>query len=307
MMIERDSRRDRTLPTFITLVVIAFVLMTVDVRSSQADLAGRIRSVALTVLAPMQRASAFVIDPIADLFDSLAGLATLRAESAALKAEVARLQAERASSADDLARLLVLEQVHDLLLEDASTTRTPANVIGRPDLSESSFIIDKGSKHGVAVGHPVVDPNGYVVGRVTEVSGGFSTVVPITQDREGVTVLVAGQNGILSSRLGTDLMVVEVFDAVEPLTEGDLVVTSSVSISFPSGLPVGEVAENAGLEGTALRARVAPFADFDTLRIVVVITWPPEPGIGEAVTTTTTAPDTSTTTSPDSTTTTGGG
>ena len=305
MVIDRP-RRDRTIPTFVTLVVIAFVLMTFDVRSSETDLAGSVRSVALTVLAPLQRASAFVIDPIADLFDSLAGLATLRAENAALRAEVARLQAAGAGFADDQARLQVLEQVQDLLLEDANTTRTPANVIGRPDLSESSFVIDKGSDHGVAVGHPVVDPNGYVVGRVTEVSGGFSTVVPISQDREGVTVLVAGQNGILTSRLGSDLMVVEVFDAIEPLSAGDLVVTSSVSISFPSGLPVGEVTDDAELEGTALQARVAPFADIDTLRVVLVITWPPEPGIAE--TTTTTSSEATTTTQPtDSTSTTEGG
>lgn len=303
MMIDREPRRDRTIPTFVTLVVIAFVMMTFDVRNTGGDLSGRVRSGALTILAPMQRASAFVIDPLADLFDSLASLATLRAENSALRAEVARLQAESAGSADDQARLQVLEQVHDLLLEDASTTRTPANVIGRPDLSESSFIIDKGSDQGVALGHPVVDPNGYVVGRVTEVSGGFSTVVPISQDREGVTVLVAGQNGILTSRLGSDLMVVEVFDAIESLSAGELVVTSSVSIAFPAGLPVGEVAEDATLEGTALQARVAPFADVDTLRVVVVITWPPEPGIGDATTTTTEA----TTTTTDGSTTTEGG
>jgi rod shape-determining protein MreC len=302
-MLDREPRRDRTLPTFVTLVVIAFLLMTFDVRTTGADLAGRIRSGALTFLAPMQRVSAFVIDPIADLLDSLAGLASLRAENAALRAEVARLQAEGAGFADDQARLQVLEQVHDLLLEDTTTARTPANVIGRPDLSESSFVIDKGSDDGVAIGHPVVDPNGYVVGRVTEVSGGFSTVVPISQDREGVTVLVAGQNGILTSRLGTDLMVVEVFDAIEPLHQGDLVVTSSVSISFPPGLPVGEVTEEAELEGTALQARVIPFANLDTLRVVLVITWPPEPGIGEATTTTTVSP----TTTDASTTTTEGG
>jgi cell shape-determining protein MreC len=134
----------------------------------------------------------------------------------------------------------------------------------------------------------VVDHNGYVVGRVTEVSGGFATVVPISQDREGVTVLVGGQNGILSSQLGSDLLLLEVFDAIEPLQGGDLVVTSSVSIDFPAGLAVGEIVEDAGLEGTALSAQVSLFANIDTLRVVLIITWPPEPGIGGAVTTTTT-------------------
>lgn len=302
-MLDRDGRRDRTIPTFVTLVVIAFVLMTFDVRTTETDLAARVRSGALTLIAPLQRVSAFVIDPIADLLDSLAGLATLRAENAALQAEVARLQADLAGVEDDLARLEVLEQLYDLELEDAATARTPANVIGRPDLTESSFVIDKGTDQGVAVGHPVVDPNGYVVGRVVEVSGGFATVVPISQDREGVTVLVGGQNGILNSQLGSDLLILEVFDAIEPLLAGDLVVTSSVSIDFPAGLPVGEIVEDSALEGTALSALVAPFANIDTLRVVLVITWPPEPGIGE----TTTTASTTTTTLPGATSTTEGG
>lgn len=287
MMLDRETKRDRTLPTFITLVVIAFVLMTFDVRATETDLAARVRSGALTLIAPLQRVSAFVIDPIADLLDSLAGLATLRAENAALRSEVARLQADLAGVEDDKARLQVLEQLYDLQLEDTATARTPANVLGRPDPTESSFVIDKGTDQGVAVGHPVVDQNGYVVGRVTEVSGGFATVVPISQDREGVTVLVGGQNGILSSQLGSDLLILEVFDAIEPLLAGDLVVTSSVSIDFPAGLAVGEIVADSPLEGTALSAQVSPFADIDTLRVVLIITWPPEPGIGDSPTTTT--------------------
>jgi cell shape-determining protein MreC len=117
-------------------------------------------------------------------------------------------------------------------------------------------------------------------------------------------VLVGGQNGILSSQLGSDLLLLEVFDAIEPLRAGDLVVTSAVSIDFPAGLAVGEVVEDADLEGTALSAQVSLFADIDTLRVVLVITWPPEPGIGEAVSTTTT---TSTTLPGATTSTTGGG
>jgi cell shape-determining protein MreC len=121
-------------------------------------------------------------------------------------------------------------------------------------------------------------------------------VVPITQDREAVTVLVDGQVGTLASRFGSDFLDLEVFDAVEPLHAGDLVVTSSVSLTFPQGLPVGEVVADAGLEGTSISASVRLFADPDSLRVVVVITWPPEPGEVE-IGTETTAPA-STVTSP---------
>lgn len=310
-MIDRESHRDRSLPTFITLVVAAFLLMTFDIRVSGGNVASGIRSGALQLLAPLQRAAAVVVDPIADLAESLAGLATLRAENQALRAEVARLQAEVAGSQNLQARLEVLEQVNDLEILSPDIPRTLANVFGRPDSLGSSFIIDKGSDHGIAVGHPVLDPFGYVVGKVVGVAPGYATVVPITQDREAVTVLVDGQVGILTSHVGSDVLTLEVFDAIEPLQSGDLVVTSAVSISFPQGLPVGEVMEDVELEGTALSADVRPFADPDDLQIVVVITWPPEPG---TLATTTTAPAagqngsevTSTTTGGQTPTTTGG-
>lgn len=289
--------RDRTLPTFISLIVLAFLMMTVDVRVANQALGGSIRSGALGLIAPLQNLAAIVIDPVADLGDTLAGLATIRSENQALRQEVARLQAELAGSADTSARLAVLEQLNNLQILDAETAQVAANVIGRPDPFGASFIIDKGSDEGVTLGHPVIDAFGYVVGKVIETSPSHATVVPITQDREALTVLVNGQVGTLTSRFGSDLMDLEVFGATDSLAQGDLVVTSSVSITFPQGLPVGEVVEDAELEGTLVSASVGLFTNPDALRVVVVVTWPPEPGVATTVTvaSTTTEPATTTT------------
>ena len=295
-MIDRDSRRDRSLPTFVTLVVAAFLLMTIDVRLAGGSVSSNIRSTALSLLAPLQNLAAIIVDPVADLGEALTGLATLRAENQALLAEVARLQADQAGTQDLQARVEVLEQINDLEILDPDVAQTAANVIGRPDPFGPSFVIDKGTDSGVAVGHPVVDPNGYVVGKVVETAPGFAIVVPITQDREAVTVLVDGQVGSLTSHVGTDELTLEVFDAIEPLQAGDLVVTSSVSVTFPQGLPVGEVTADVDLEGTAISAPVRLFAETDTLRIVVVITWPPEPGtVATTPTTLTPGPSSGTT------------
>ena len=49
-----DSRRDRSLPTFVTLVVAAFLLMTIDVRLAGGSVSSNIRSTALSFLAPLQ-------------------------------------------------------------------------------------------------------------------------------------------------------------------------------------------------------------------------------------------------------------
>jgi rod shape-determining protein MreC len=156
--------------------------------------------------------------------------------------------------------------------------RTVANVIGAVD---AALIIDKGTGDGVVVGQPVIDTNGYVVGSVTSASPGSATVIPITAARQGVTVQVGSQTGALSSQaFSSDMtlsMVLDVFDAREPVLAGDRVVTSAGSTNFPAGLPVGEILEDASPESTSLNTTVRPFVDPETLRLVVVLAWPPDP------------------------------
>ncbi|MFP3915787.1 MAG: hypothetical protein ACLFWM_12990, partial [Actinomycetota bacterium] len=87
------DRSDRALPTFITLVVIAVLLMTFDLRTEGQGVVGVMRGGAQTLLAPLQRSAAVVIDPVADFFDGVAGIASLRETNEALRAELARTQA----------------------------------------------------------------------------------------------------------------------------------------------------------------------------------------------------------------------
>ena len=104
-----------------------------------------------------------------------------------------------------------------------------------------------------------------------------AVVVPIVGDREAVTVVAGGRIGSLSAILGSGRMRLDVFDTPDPMLGGTQVVTSFQSVSFPPGIPVGEVIETAKPVGGALTATVEPFADLSRLRVVVVLTWPPDP------------------------------
>jgi cell shape-determining protein MreC len=155
--------------------------------------------------------------------------------------------------------------------------RTVANVIGRPDAFDAALIIDKGTSDGLVVGQPVVDTNGYVVGTVRSVTRGSATIVPITADRQALTVMVGDQIGSLLSQVATDEMRLEILTAREPVLAGDEVLTSAVSASFPAGLPVGVVIEDAAPSIDVLNTKVNLFVKPDTLRLVVVLAWPPDP------------------------------
>lgn len=289
------SQSDRSLPTFVTLLVIGVLLMTLHVRLEGRGVVGVLRSGTQTILAPMQEGVAFVVGPVADALESLSNVASLRQQNAVLAAELAEAEAELVATQDQIAKLRLLEALYDLDNDGGELSRTVANVIGTVD---AALIIDKGSGDGVVRGQPVLDTNGYVVGTVTNVGAGSATVVPITAERRGIAVLVGAQVGVLVSRAFSGEMSLEMdlelYDAREPILAGDRVVTSAASTAYPAGLPVGEVLDDASPSTGTLTASVRPFVDPEALRIVVVLAWPPDPIA--AVTDDTFPTDTTTTT-----------
>lgn len=273
----REFRDDRSVPLFVTLLVIAFVTMTLDVRSSGDGALDTFRTGANRLIAPVQTVGAAVVDPVARLVENLSDIAGLRNENAALRAELARAQAELAAVDQDRARLEVLEEMLDLELAAEELVRTNANIIGRSDSIDELLTIDRGEEAGILPGHPVLDQNGYVVGRILESWNGGAQVVPLIRDVEGITVTVGDQFGTLQPVIGSAEMVLNVLESAKAVSEGDQVVTSQLSLSFPRGLPVGEIVAGARPQGQTLTAAVRPFTDTNRLEAVVVIAWPPDP------------------------------
>lgn len=291
---------DRTLPTFITLLVLGVLLMTFDIRSEGGGVTGVLRSGTQTIVAPLQKGAAFVVNPVVDMIDSLSNVATLREENLILQRELAEIQAALVAVNDDLARLELYEQLYQLEATGTAIGRTVAQVIGQP-AQEGALIIDKGTSDGIAIDQPVTDTNGFVVGSVVQVNPGTATILPITVGPSGVAVAVGDQVGTVTPQIDTNVMRLDL-DAQEPVFEGDRVVTSSRSVRFPSGYPVGEVMADAEPTNDSLSTEVSPYVEPDTLRVVVVLAWPPDP-VTAVTATTTTSTTTSTTLGEGSTTT----
>lgn len=267
---------DRAVPVLITLIVVGVLLMTFDVRSEGGGVTGVLRSGAQTIVSPLQKGAAFVVNPIIDLIDSMSNLATLREQNLAYQAEIAELEAALIAVDDQLARLELYEQLYNLEESGSDIGRTVATVIGRPGAFSGALFIDKGTSDGVAVGQPVLDTNGYVVGSVQQVTAGSATIVPITVGPDAVAVTVGDQQGLLRPQVNSDTMRLEMIGATQPVFIDDRVITSTASVRFPSGLPVGVVTADAAPSGDSLTTMVEPFANFD-VRVVVVLAWPPDP------------------------------
>ncbi|MEX2654640.1 MAG: rod shape-determining protein MreC [Acidimicrobiia bacterium] len=278
----REFRDDRSVPLFVTLMVIAFVLMTIDVRSSGEGALDTVRSGASRLISPAQTVGTAIVDPIVRLVENMSDIGGLRNENAALRAELARAQADLAAIEQDRARLEALEEMLGLELAAEELVRTNANVIGRSDSIDELLTIDRGEESGILPGHPVLDQNGYVVGRVLDSWTGGAQVVPLTRDVEGITVTVGDQFGTLQPVIGSSEMVLSVLESARAVEVGDQVVTSQLSLAFPRGLPVGEIVEASRPQGQTLTATVRPFTDTNRLEAVVVIAWPPDPAAAAA-------------------------
>jgi cell shape-determining protein MreC len=150
----------------------------------------------------------------------------------------------------------------------------------------------------------VIDTRGFVVGSVLHVSSGTATIVPITVGPSGVAVAVGDQIGTVVPIVTRNEMRLELDLAQEPVFAGDRVVTSSRSVNFPAGYPVGEVIADAAPTNDLLVTTIVPYVQPDTLRVVVVLAWPPDPITAVTDTATTTTTSTTTTTVDDGSTTT---
>ncbi|MET3664474.1 rod shape-determining protein MreC [Caulobacter sp. 1776] len=128
-------------------------------------------------------------------------------------------------------------------------------------------LADAGSERGIQVGNPVLNERG-LVGRVVGVSNGVSRVLLLTDIASRTPVMIDRTNAraILTGDGGPNPKL-EYLRGVDPIQQGDRVVTSGDGGVVPRGLPVGAAVK--GLDG---RWRVVLFADqaaIDYVRILL--------------------------------------
>ncbi|MEE9178704.1 MAG: hypothetical protein V3U46_09770, partial [Acidimicrobiia bacterium] len=126
--------------------------MTFDVRLQGGGVVGVLRTGTQRIIAPVQQAASYAVNPVADMIDSLSNLSNLREENITLRRELAEAEASLVGVQDQLARLEHLEQLYGMEAAGDEIGRTVANVIGRPDAFDAALIIDKGTSDGLVVG-----------------------------------------------------------------------------------------------------------------------------------------------------------
>ena len=151
-----------------------------------------------------------------------------------------------------------------------------AEVIGRdPTAWFKTIIIDKGAKDNVAVGMPVVVPEG-IVGQVVDVSGHYAKVLLIVDQNSAVGALVqrTRARGLIKGEFA-DQCRLEYVLRKEDVRIGDVIVTSGLDDVFPKGLRIGAIDDISGEPNEMFYTiTIAPFVDFEKLEDLLILPVP---------------------------------
>ena len=200
-------------------------------------------------------------------FDELINKNSLRRENESLRKEISHLKARAVESESLKYENEMLKSALDIKDANISANRINASVVGVNTHGGFFLTVDRGKKQGISKGDVCVFGSA-LVGKISEVFDSFATVIPITAD--SCVVGIANSQGDAGVAMGSlplmakNMCSVEFFANVQ-ISEGDILVTSGLSDTYPKGLLVGEVCSSD--EEILLKTQV----DFFKIRTLSVI------------------------------------
>jgi rod shape-determining protein MreC len=280
-MYDRQVRRRRAV--LAVFVVLSLALLTVYFGESTGGGLHSVQRGALQVLGPIQEGASRALKPFRDLFgwigdtiDAKQQRNKLETQNQQLERQVTDLQAAAQENAD-LKKLLEINTTGGLQQYKPVKARVTAR---SSSLFYSQVTIDKGSSAGIRAEQPVVNGAG-LVGRVTEVTPGYSIVTLITDEAFAAAARTLGSNQQATVQASVNRpgdLELELVEAPDKVREGDRVVTAG-SLSprlksyFPPNIPIGRVSRVEIGEGNLdRRIHVKPAADLGGLLWVEVLT-----------------------------------
>lgn len=225
----------------IVFVLLSFGLMTVDQRLHYLE---GVRDVLATIVYPLQYLIQLPTEASGWLSENLASRSQLLDENAGLRRKQAFINTQ-------LQKLTALETENRrlrMLLE--SSIERPERVLIAELLSvdfdpyRHQILLNKGTRHGVHVGQPLLDQQG-IIGQIVHANTFTSTAILITDPNHALPVQV-NRNGLRTLAIGTghfqELELLHIPNN-EDIQVGDLLITSGLGGRFPRGYPVAKVAK----------------------------------------------------------------
>lgn len=200
------------------------------------------------------------------------------AHSDYLETEVARLTVENAKFKElEQDNLKLRAQLN--FLSTNNYKNLLANVISQNtifDINEGDqdIVIDRGASDGVREGLGVINENGVIIGKISEVRDHLSKVCLTTNSNCKFAATIQDQNrtmGITEGDLGLTIKM-NYIPQSEKININDTVITSGLGGDIPRGLVIGKVSQINNRSNEIWQdVNIGPLFDMSTLSIVAVL------------------------------------
>ena len=142
------------------------------------------------------------------------------------------------------------------------------------DISNDFLIINKGAKHGIEFGLPVITEQKILIGKVNQVYENISKVQLSTSKSVSFDVKILGKETYgLAKGIGNFKLSIELIPREKTIQITDKIITSALGGNFPAGLLVGEVKDVKKSDITAFQeVEAIPAFEFGELNNLFIIT-----------------------------------
>ena len=264
----------RYILAIITFFCIAMMLLTFFTDAVSAPLSG----IAAYTVVPFERGFDSIGEKFTSRMNDFKNLKEVLDRNETLQNRVNELSQLNSQLTRDRYELEELRDFYGLADQLSDYDTVGARVIGKdPGNWFSVFLIDKGSRDGLAVDMNVITGSG-LVGIITEVGPTWASVRSIIDDSSNVSamvlntqdsVMVSGDLKLISEG---DIRFEHLLDEDERVVVGDQIVTSNISDKFLPGINIGYISSidkdpnNLTKSGT-----LTPGVDFKHIGTVLVI------------------------------------
>lgn len=264
----------------VVTLVIAILLVGTTSFISALGYTSYVRNAIGIVLTPVQKGANSIFDSISNIFSSKEDYIKLKKENDELKKLLAEKEEALAKGESALNENEKLKEYLGIKDEHTDFVLTDANVTGREANSNSSlFTIDRGTRHGITPGMPVITETG-LAGIIREVGLTWSKVSFVTSTDISIGVCVEKNNaaGILKGSFKAEkdgLCTMTYIDEKYDVQIGDRIVTSGSDngSKYPKGLFIGTVTDiEINTVSREKTAYITPVSDISQIRQVMIIT-----------------------------------
>lgn len=261
------------------VIMTLFCISTIITAFASGISTAPLQNAAGTLLVPFEKSISSIGLWITEIREGFREKQELLNENKKLKAQIDVLTAQNNKLIQNQTELKRLEELYELDEEYSEYPKIAARIISKdPGNWYDTFMINRGSDHGVRVDNNVIAGKG-LVGIVTETGPSWATVRSIIDDSSNVSAMTVStaDNCIVEGDLELidegKLRFHQLYDIENKVSVGERIVTSNISEKFVEGLFIGYVSEiqqdtnNLTKTGTI----VTPI-DFQHLKNVFVIT-----------------------------------